>query len=109
MRAFFVLTALLAGCTPTATSDTSTPLDAPAASIDAPGQPVPSPDGEGVCCPIDTLSCNCFHYGGFATTAAGCDVMTVCDAAPPSMVVTDEHGCDRIVATGSCLAFDAGR
>jgi hypothetical protein len=113
MRPLFLvaLSALtLAGC-PTDPA----PVDAPGASEDAPatlpdggGEPVPSPDGAGFCCPIDMPSCDCFHNGGFATSVSGCEFLRVCDAAPPSMIVTDEHGCARLVATGSCLARDVG-
>lgn len=102
------------GCTASTTPDAPTPVDTPmlpdtpGALPDGGGEPVPSPDGAGVCCPMDLPSCDCFHNGGFATSASGCDFLRVCDAAPPSMIVTDEHGCPRLVASGSCLARDVG-
>ncbi len=58
----------------------------------------PSPDGEGVCCPCQYPTCNCFVTGsGFAEDPSLCDLSSgVCDGEPENFrQVEDEHGCTR--------------
>ncbi|MFO0603000.1 MAG: hypothetical protein U0324_07485 [Polyangiales bacterium] len=71
------------------------------------GAPRDPDGGPGVCCPIDSGTCDGFRAGGWAPSLAQC-TQTV-DAAPPVRTVIDEHGCPRLIAEGSCLdRSDAG-
>lgn len=106
------------------TMEASTAMDGGAdamdATVDAPALPdgvVPSPDGEGVCCPKETpapLTCDCHDIGGWAPTPDECTWRYACDVPPPGYRDgTDEHGCDvwEIVSTESCCncGSDGGR
>lgn len=73
-----------------------------------PGGSMRSPDGAGYCCPIEPATCDCFHNGGFASSLADCDFLTLCDAGLPIGLRTDEHGCQQVVSSTSCLARDGG-
>lgn len=97
-----VVLILLTGCQSTVDADASV------GAVDA-GGVVPSPDGMGFCCPIAPPTCDCFPAGGFAMTGEGCEGRRLCDAAPPGMIIVDEHGCQVFVSSASCLVPpDAG-
>ena len=122
-----LLAAVIGGCSCGSEVDVDAGADAAAdgpreVSIDAPDAPdanedssmlppgvTVSPDGAGYCCPIGPrYDCDCANLGGFAPmpTACGC----VHDARPPDERVVDAHGCEQILARGSCLpsGLDAG-
>jgi hypothetical protein len=67
-----------------------------------------APDGGGFCCPIEQPTCNCFRAGGWTASddLRGC--RSVCDMAPPAQYRIDDHGCQQMWSSHSCLERDTG-
>jgi hypothetical protein len=90
--------------------------DAPPSDGDAPESPVDGHDdvaetsetSEGVCCPTETPTCDCFSLGGHAASVSQCPFQRICDATPINWEMgTDSFGCAQWVKTkdpgDSCL------
>lgn len=63
--------------------------------------PVDGPDGAvGVCCPLETPSCNCFSTGGWAPNLESCG--GICDLGPTDYEIDeDAYGCEQYRFVGS--------
>jgi hypothetical protein len=63
-----------------------------------------APIGDGFCCPIDQIECDCFRNGGWVAVDDLEQCRRICDLAPPeTRIAPDEHGCPVLTGPISCL------
>ncbi len=66
----------------------------------------PAPTGGGYCCPVESITCDCFRNGGWVAVDDLEQCPRLCDLAPPgSRLTPDEHGCPELTGPTSCLSM----
>jgi hypothetical protein len=101
MRGLLAVVFILAACSDDAVD---------AGAIDA-GQPdgsglAAAPIGGGYCCPIDMMTCNAYHIGGWAAHDDLDECLQIWDYGGGPIRI-DEHGCQYVESSGGCGPADA--